>query len=547
MTYRKRGDLVEAGWRAAPQGTRVRTDGVRVAQHLIDGPREAAEVAPPKGARPPTESGTATRPVPFRALVTAATGLAAVLALFHLGHKSLWLDEGYSMGHAHLGWDQFWQVLAHREPNGGLHSLILFPLVRVSDSEWWVRLPSALAAVATVPVLAVLLRRLFGPAVAVLGAFLLAANGFSLGFAQEARAYALAMLLATTSTWCYVAFLQDRRRSQWWAWVAVSALLPYAHLFGSLIIASQATSALLRRDPSPRPTRRLLAGFVVIGLVGGLVLLLVATGEDVGQAAGIPGVSVVRFVGVYARLVGNAGVPLLGVAAVLWGYTTVVIGRELRASRPFRPTERQWGFCHLAIWVTLPVVVIAALTPVQPLFGARYFLILIPAASGLTALGVMTIPAGGWRRAAGLTVAVLTIAGAVGWYRQPPVDDVRAAAAAMAEDARPGDGAVFLPWFMKVPFDPYAMGLPAVADRVEATWPAAPWGRFLPDHPDHPGRDDIDATVAAHDRVWVVVRDERTPDDDRDLAAFRRALARDHRSTRHLDLDGVDLWLYERR
>lgn len=481
-----------------------------------------------------------------RTVAVFATALAGLLTTFHLGHKSLWLDEGYSVGHARMPWAPFWQVLTEREPNGALHALVLFPWIRVSDAEWWLRLPSAMAATATVPVLYLLLRRLFDDRVAATGALLLAVNAFQLQFAQEARAYALVMFVGTLSTLLFVAFVQDGRRGQWWAWVGVSVLLPYAHLFGWLVLGVQGAMALLRRGDLARPTRRLMAGFATIAVLGGTVLALIATGEEEGQAEGIPGFSVVRFVGVYARVAGNGGILLLGAFVTLGAFTTVTYVRQLWPLRPFRPTERQWGFLYLAAWLILPPIAIALLSPVQPLFGARYFVILVPAAAGLTALGIQTVPAGWMRRAAAAVVGVLVVGAAIAWYVRPPADDIRGAAQTISADVQPGDGVVFLPWFVELPFDEYALRDPSLERALDPVWPVATWGSFLPDHRDHPEADEIAATVAAHDRVWLVIRDDRSPADDRDLAAYVDELSRDHRETDRIDLHGVDVVLFER-
>ncbi|MBL8778733.1 MAG: glycosyltransferase family 39 protein [Acidimicrobiales bacterium] len=506
--------------------------------------------APPSGAPRPhsTDSAPAAAswPVAPRTVALIATVLAGALSLFHLGHKSLWLDEGYSVGHARMPWGDFWTVLTEREANGALHSLILFPWLRVAEAEWWLRLPSALAMTATVPVLYLLVKRLFDERVGATAALLLAVNGFALQFAQEARSYALVMFMGTLSTLLYVAFVQDGRRGQWWAWVGVSVLLPYAHLFGWLVLGVQATAALLRRGDLARPTRRLVAGFATIAVLGGIVLLLIATGEESGQAEGIPTVSPVRFLGVYARVAGNAGIPLLVVFAALAGYVAWVYGRQLLPLRPFRPTEAQWGVLLLGVWLLLPPVAIGIVSPVQPLFGARYFIILVPAAATLLALGIHTVPKGWVRRVTAVVVGVLVVAGAVGWYLRPSADDIRAAARVVAADARPGDAAVFLPWFEQLPFDAYAVRDGRIDGVVQPVWPDAGWGTFVPDHQDHPDAEEITAVVEGADRLWLVVRDDRGEDDERDVVAYLEALGRDHREVSRSDLDGVDVYLFER-
>lgn len=516
-----------------------------MARSYADAPAPDGATRPDPGDAPAAPAG---RPWPVRPRTVAvlATLLAGALSLFHLGHKSFWLDEGYSVGHARMPWDAFWTVLTEREPNGALHALILFPWIRVADAEWWLRLPSALAFTAAVPALYLLAKRLFGERVGATAALLLAANGFALQFAQEVRAYSLVMFVGTLSTMLFVAFVQDGRKGQWWAWVGVSILLPWAHLFGWLVLGAQAAAALLRGGALGRPTKRLVAGFALIGALGGVVLVLIATGESSGQAEGIPGFTVVRFVGVYARVAGNAGVPLLAAFLGLGAYVAWVYGRALLPLRPYRPTEAQWGVLLLACWLVLPPIAIAVLSPAMPLFGARYFIILVPAAVTVLALGIHTVPAVWPRRVAAVVVGGLVVAGAVGWYVRAPADDVRAAAGEVAADARPGDAVVFLPWFEQLPFDAYAVRDDRLDGVVRPLWPDARWGDFVPDHPDHPDAAAIDEVVTGTDRLWLVVRDDRGDDDQADVDAYLERLAADHVEVRHVDLDGLDVFLFER-
>lgn len=511
-----------------------------MAEPLVDRQDPASEDPSTTDAGPPPRPPW---PVAPRTVAVLATILAGALALFRLGHKSYWLDEGYSLGHAGLGWGDFWEVLVQREPNGALHAVLLWGWLRLGDAEWWARLPSAAFAVATVPLLYLLLRRLFDDRVGAVGAVLLALNGFSLRFAQEARTYSLLMLVTTASVLLFVAYVQDRRTGRWWAWVAVTALLPYVHVFGWLVIAVEATAVVARRGLPRPPGRRLLLGLAVPVLVGLPVALALLAGNDEGQASGIPGVTPVRFVGVYARVSGDLGVVLLAVVGALWAWTVLQVAAAARRRR-WRLDEAGWGVTVLVAWLVVPPVLVALGSPVQPLFGARYFVLLVPAASGLTAAALCRLQRPALRRGLAVAVVLLTAAGAVAWYARPAVDDLRSTADLLAENAQPGDAVVFFPWFMKLPLDPYAEDRPAV-EAIETDWPLADWGEFLPDHADHPDEDALRA-AATHSRVWIVARDDRTAEDDADIAALEALLAGTHTEVLRADPAGLDVWLYAR-
>src|SRR5205823_7561421 len=124
-------------------------------------------------------------------LVLAITALAAILRLAYLGHKSLWLDEAVSVSLARLDWRSFEQTLWLREGNMALYYLLLRPFVALIQSEWCMRLLSAFAGIATVPVMLKLGTRLFGRRAGILSASLFAVNACSIVYSQEARGYSL--------------------------------------------------------------------------------------------------------------------------------------------------------------------------------------------------------------------------------------------------------------------------------------------------------------------------------------------------------------------
>lgn len=134
--------------------------------------------------------------------------LAWALALVRLGERSFWADEGHTaylaqqtnarnlvetlrqLNRPHTsGWN--WTLI-----DSPLHTFLMIGVVRLSSSEMVIRFPSAMAATLALPVLYLLRCRLFGRTAGLGGVFLLAISPFALGYAQEARTYALLEFLA---------------------------------------------------------------------------------------------------------------------------------------------------------------------------------------------------------------------------------------------------------------------------------------------------------------------------------------------------------------
>jgi mannosyltransferase len=151
-----------------------------------------------------------------------------VLRLYRLGAQSLWVDEvftWYSIGGG--GWvvrpaDLFDQL------HGPLHALVLHLWTRVAgDSEWALRLPSAVCGIATVPALAWLAGRWLGREVAPWAAWLAAVSPFLVWYSQEARNYAQLMLCAVLASGAMVALVRspEPRTAAGWAAATAAGLL----------------------------------------------------------------------------------------------------------------------------------------------------------------------------------------------------------------------------------------------------------------------------------------------------------------------------------
>jgi len=128
-----------------------------------------------------------------RALLAAIVALAAILRLFHLGYQSLWVDEMLTLTVAtpKPGYP-IWQLLLHNV-HGPLHTFVVFLFRAVSEADGWLRLPSALAGIASVPLLFEWIRPRFGDRVALWSALLLAVNPLHVYYSQELRNYAFAV------------------------------------------------------------------------------------------------------------------------------------------------------------------------------------------------------------------------------------------------------------------------------------------------------------------------------------------------------------------
>jgi mannosyltransferase len=263
-------------------------------------------------------------------------------------------------------------------------------VTRLPVDEVGLRLPSLLAAVAAVAVLAHAVARLGGRPAGLVAGLLAATNPLVLEYAVEARGYGLAMLAVAVTALGLARWL-DGGGLRLYAGGAVGAGL--AHWFALPVLAGLALAALLlrRRAALPLVGATVLAalpaaGLVVLTQLNGIGSSAVGWIQDTGGA--VPSLSLQAWSAGSAVLL---GLTLVAVAAGLArGGRTAVVG---------------------ACWVGVPLLAVSAAEPVRPVFVARY---LLPALLGLAVLGAVgAVGAAGKVREAGAAGA--SRPGSRGW------------------------------------------------------------------------------------------------------------------------------------
>ena len=156
-------------------------------------------------------------------------GLSLWVRLHDLGRLSLWLDEGITTCKMRFSLRELFQytVVDNVPP---LYYLILHALGSWMDSDFSLRLPSALIGVATILVLYWIGLLLFNRRVALLASLFLSLSTFQVWFSQEARSYSLYCFLYSLSLLFLVRWrLKPDGRLNGWLYVAASSLMLYSH------------------------------------------------------------------------------------------------------------------------------------------------------------------------------------------------------------------------------------------------------------------------------------------------------------------------------
>jgi len=451
---------------------------------------------------------------------------AVALRLARLTSKPFWFDECVSVELARLSWNNFLHVVWWREANMMLYYLLLRAWLSVGghygQSEFYIRSLSALLAAATIPAVYWLARLLYSPRVALLAAALFTFNAYNLRYAQEARSYALLVLLATLSSGFLIAWLRQPqscspRRIQA-GYILAGILALYAHFYALLLLAAHwlalgwmgAPGLSDRGAERPRKIRR--AG-KLIGIAG-LPLLIFVAKTGAGPIGWIHRPGIRDLLAFSEQLAGGSSwlLPLMYAAACL--AAAAPLGRNLwRRDRNWET----WRVQFLLVWLLLPVMLTALLSLARPVFLSRYLIFCQPALVILAAAGIAR-PRPEWLSAPVLAGFLLLALQGVFFVYAHDFDDQRdgsgAAADFILDHTEAGDGVIFDIAAARVPYEFYRSlraGEDTASPRFtgqlgpEILFPHEGAGLDYRDFQARLTPDRLRAVVRGHRRVWVVL------------------------------------------
>jgi len=390
------------------------------------------------------------------------TLIAAFLRLYALSGPSLWVDEmlTWQMIRPGIGAGYLEQVFDSIQ--GPLYMAVVWPLLRIRDSELMLRLPAALAGIITIPVFGILMSRLFAGRAARLAVLLLALNPFHVWYSQEGRGYAFLILFSVLMALMYLEMVSTGagyRKAAVFGLVSAGAAL--SNLGGLFLLAAMGLGFLFWHRPG---TRKEWGPWVLAFGLGFLLVLpwllkaagiwaidRVVPGSGTGEA--LRGATTFSFMAwpftLETFFYGYSFGPSLGELhqpdrmAVLRGALPLLavgalpVGAGLLAG-VFRLDRRR---SLLLVWILVPVAILTflAIRNVKP-WNPRYIAMAFPWVLALAAYGLTRLPG---RLALALTVLLigLTLWSLGGYYRNGRYAkaDVRSAAAYLEEMNTAGD------------------------------------------------------------------------------------------------------------
>jgi mannosyltransferase len=336
--------------------------------------------------------------------VLALTALGAVLRFAAIGHQGYWFDEGNTVLLVHLSPGKMLGLIPQSESTPPLYYGIAWVWARLFGyGEAGLRSLSAVAGVATIPVVYGAAAKLISRRAPLIAAALTACSPLLIWYSQEARSYALLVALSALSLLA-LAHAQERPTSRsliWWAIACAAALA--THYYAVLVVVPEAIWLLAAHWC--RRSVQLAVG--VVALCGLALIPLAISQNGTGNSnwiAPIPlrlrlGQVIPQFL-IGFQAPGRAVLEPLAAAIALIGLVALVLRSEARARR------RALALGALVVaGLALNLALIAA--GVDDLI-TRNLIALWPPAAMLVAAGL------GARRAGLLGVAAATVLCATG-------------------------------------------------------------------------------------------------------------------------------------
>ncbi len=333
--------------------------------------------------------------------------LAAALRLSTLDLQSFWGDEAFTP--VHVLHPSLWATLRaipRTENTPPLWYVLVWADARIlGTGEVALRLPSALAGIAAVPVAWAIGRELAGARAALVCAALVAVNPLFVWYSQEARAYGLFVLTAALAMLCFLRVQREPTRGRTAAFALTGSLALLSEYFAVFMLIPMVLWLLWER----RTRIAALPAIGAIAIVGAALVPLIAAqvGNHLAQWIGewplkerLEAIPQYYLTGYYGQQLGHkiellVALPILaGLGLGLW--------RMRESPRPLRSALSPLSIACCGVLIPLLLVV----------FGADYLAPrnLVGAMIPLTALIAVMVVWPGTRRAGIAIAATIALA-----------------------------------------------------------------------------------------------------------------------------------------
>lgn len=337
----------------------------------------------------------------------AIAALAAIISGAWAGRPSLWFDEGATItASASRTLPELWKLLGHIDAVHGLYYLLMHGWFAIfPPTEFWSRVPSALAVGAAAAGTVVFAKQFCGRGTALTAGAVFAILPRVTWAGIEARSSALVVAAAA---WLTVLVVVAVRRNQARLWVSYALLLMVAILVNvNMVLLVLVYAAILPLLAPGRPRKWPAIWLAVASVValGAMTPFMLFAHKQVWQVGWINGLNRNLFLDVVHRQYFDHSVPF----AILAGVLVLAAGVLRLIGKARAETGASRLLLISALWVVIPtatVLIYSALS--EPIYYPRYLIFTTPGAAVVLAVCIVAITRKPWQ----IVALVAVLAGA---------------------------------------------------------------------------------------------------------------------------------------
>jgi len=441
--------------------------------------------------------------------ILAALIAGAIITRFAgLGAKSLWLDEVMSVVRSRGSLIETIREAARHDAHPPLYYLLLHLTKPLPASDAAPRLISAITGLLLVYVTYLAARQLMNRTAGLLAAFLAVLSAFQIYYAQEARPYALMMLLAMVSFLLLLRLIRESHDSEgkdtgsrlpgWIGYTAAAVAMLYTHYYlafallteGVFLLANRVCTGAPRDTCLPSPSNQFLRRWLASRIIAAIAFtpyFIVVLGRMSGlpEAPQQPRIELLaKLPQAFVQMLTGLDFELSAAAAILLSavaFVPVLSGMVLLY-------RNRTAFIAVLAFVLVPAACVLLLPWRLQIFEAKHLAFVAP----FLVLPVACVPSAALKRPLAwlgctliLAANLLSLAG----YYSAEFQKERwpEAVAIINKELQPGDVIVFNPYYAGLPFYHYSQ------DIIEPGKLAASLNV-----------EQLSSTIRPHRRVWLV-------------------------------------------
>ena len=422
-----------------------------------------------------------------------------------------------------------------------IYYLLLHFWLHLGNSEFFVRTLSIVFALATIPALYLLGRRLFDSRAGLIAAALLTTNAYFVRYSQEARSYTLMLFLCVLSGLYFLNCLEDPSRRNRIVYILINALAVYAHFFAGLLVLTLLLSLHFRQH-IPEVTRKDWRWSTLA--VSPIAVFVVITGAGPLRWIKRPGAKELWDLALH--LTGNGG------RLLLTAYTAACLAALIPVAclAAKRVSGDVWRYRFLLLWLFFPALLTVAVSFARPLFLPRYFFFCLPALVLLAASGLARLRSAWLLAPTLLFFFALSLRGTASYYQQDfdlQRDDWRAASHYLLTNARPGDALVFHIAMGRMPYEYYHSLLGTAPSDPVVLYPHHADRITFLDFVEKPDYSQLERSLPQYQRVWLVLSQvESSSGPDAVASSLESLLGSDSAGAEQRNFPGLHVLLYSK-